>query len=100
MVASADWQCLLTCPDLASAISVADYLTLHDCPALAMPIPPSFELGPTAAVLVPAEFFRRAGHVWEVANTLGELTDGELEYLTTGELLGAASEARRKDDAA
>jgi hypothetical protein len=90
----------LTCPDLASAIPVADYLTLHDCPALAVPIPPSFELGPTAAVLVPSEFLRRARHVWAVANTLGDLTDGELEYLTTGKLPGAPPETDQKDHAA
>jgi hypothetical protein len=100
MSAAADWQCLLTCPDLASAIPVADYLTLHKCPAFAVPLSPSFALTPTAAVLVPAEFLRRAHHVWAAANTLGDLTDGELEYLTTGRLPGAAPVTDQHDDAA
>ena len=100
MGAAAEWHCLLTCPDMASAIPVADYLTLHDCPALAIPIPPSFVLTPTAAVLVPYEFLRRARHVWASADTLGDLTDGELEYLITGKLPGSAPASRQHDDAA
>jgi hypothetical protein len=85
---------------MASAIPVADYLTLHDCPALAVPLSPSFALTPTASVLVPSDFIRRARHVWAAANTLGNLTDGELEFVTTGRLPGAALEAHEHDDAA
>jgi hypothetical protein len=95
-----NWQCLLTCPVEAAAAPVAEYLRLHDCPALVFPIPPSCDLAPTAAVMVPAEFLHRARHLWAHADTLGNLTDGELEYLATGQLPGAAAEAHRHDDAA
>jgi len=100
MGALVTWQCLLTCSDMASAIPVADYLTLHDCPAQAVPLSPGFALTPTAAVLVPSEFLRRARHVWAAADTLVGLTDGELDYLTTGNLPGAAPDAQEHDDAA
>jgi len=95
-----NWQCFLLCPDEASAAPIAEYLRLHDCPALVFPIPPSCDLTPTAGVMVPEEFLRRAGHLWSHADTLGGLSDGELEYLATGKLPGAAAEARQQDDAA
>ena len=100
MDAVPDWQCFLACPDEASAAPVAHYLRLHDCPALVFPVPPGFGLAPTAEVRVPAEFLRRAHHLWAVADALGGLTDGELEYLATGQLPGAASESHQQDDAA
>jgi hypothetical protein len=83
-----DWQCLLACPDEASATPIALYLRVHDCPALVVPVPPSFDLAPTAEVRVPAEFLRRARHIWAAAGTLGDLSDGELDYLATGQLRG------------
>jgi hypothetical protein len=100
MDAVPDWQCFLACPDEASAAPVAHYLRLHNCPAVVVPVPPSFVLAPTAEVRVPAEFLRRANHIWAAADTLGGLTDGELEYLATGELPGAASELPQQHDAA
>ena len=100
MDAVPDWQCFLACPDEASAGPVAHYLRLHDCPALVVPVAPSFQLSPTAEVRVPAEFLRRAHHIWAAADTLGGLTDGELEYLATGKLPGAESESHQHDDAA
>ena len=100
MGALSQWQYLLACPDMASARPVVDYLTLHDCPALAVPLSPSFALTSTAAVLVPAEFLRRARHVWAAADALGDLTDGELEYLTTGRLPGSAPDPHQHHDAA
>jgi len=97
MGAVTDWQCFLACPDEASAAPVAEYLRLHDCPALVFPVPPSFDLAPTAEVRVPAQFLHRARHIWARADTFGDLTDGELEYLATGKLPGAS---RQHDDAA
>ena len=95
-----EWRVFLACPDVATATPVAEYLTLHDCPACVFPVPPSFNLMPTAAVLVPAEFLRRAHHIWSSANVLGDLTEGELEYTVTGRLPGEASEPHEHDDAA
>jgi hypothetical protein len=95
-----EWRVFLACPDVATATPVADYLTLHDCPAHLVPIPPSFNLLPTAAVLVPAEYLRRAHHIWNSANVLGNLTEGELEYIVTGRLPGGVAEPREHDDAA
>jgi hypothetical protein len=95
-----DLQCFLVLPDEASAVPVAHYLRLHHCPALVFVAPPSFDLVPTARVLVTAEFLRRAQHIWALADTLAELTDGELEYLATGKLPGTADEPRGRDDAA
>jgi hypothetical protein len=100
MDAVPDWQCFLACPDEASAAPVAHYLRLHDCAALVVPVPPSFQLAPTAEVRVPAEFLRRAHHIWAAADTLGGLTDGELEYLATGKLPGASPDPQQQDDAA
>jgi hypothetical protein len=91
------WLCFMACADMASAVVVAEYLRLRECPALAFPMPPNLELGPTAEVRVPLEFLRRAHWFW----TLGDdLTDGELEFLATGKLPGAAPEQQRHEDAA
>jgi hypothetical protein len=95
-----EWRVLLTCPDLAAATPVADYLNLPDCPAFVAPVPPSFNLTPTAAVLVPAEFLPRAQHIWSTANILGDLTEGELEFIVTGKLPGTLSGSHKHDDAA
>ena len=97
----AEWLCLLACPDEASASPIAHYLNLHDCPALVFPRPPGCDLGPTTEVRVPREFLERARHVWARAGTLPELSDGELEYLATGELPGAGDDLprRKADDA-
>ena len=94
------WQCFLTLLDEASAIPVAHYLNLHDCPALVFPTPPSFDLSPTAQVLVPSEFLLRARHIWAAADVFGGLTDGELVYLATGNLPGTATDEHHQDDAA
>jgi hypothetical protein len=59
MGAVAEWQSFLSCPDMASATPFADYLTPHDCPAVAVPVSPNFDLAPTAAVLTPWGFLRR-----------------------------------------
>lgn len=74
-----------------------EFLRLHECPALVFPIPPACDLAPTAAVMVPEEFLPRARHVWAHAEVLTDLTDGELEYLATGKLPGAAAEAPQDD---
>jgi hypothetical protein len=95
-----EYRVFLACPDVAAATPVAQYLSLHDSPAYVAPVPPSFNLMPTAAVLVPAEFLRRAQHIWSTANVLGDLTDGELEYIVTGRLSGAMSGPHEHDDAA
>jgi hypothetical protein len=95
-----EWQVFLACPDVATATPVAEYLTLHDCPAHVFPVPPSFNLMPTAAVWVPAEFLRRAYHIWNSANVLGDLTEGELEYIVTGKLPGDVSGPHEHNDAA
>jgi hypothetical protein len=95
-----EWRVFLACPDVATATPVAEYLTLHDCPAHVFQVPPSFNLMPTAEVLVPAEFLQRARHVWGRADVLGDLTEGELEYIATGKLPGEVSGARERDDAA
>jgi hypothetical protein len=97
MGAVTDWQCFLACPDVASATPIAEYLRLHDCPALVFPLSANFDLAPTAEVRVPAQFVDRARHIWSHAERFGDLTDGELEYLATGKLPG---EAHEQDDAA
>ena len=91
------WQCFMACSDVASAAIVAEYLQLHDCPALAFPIPPSVELAPTAEVLVPAELMHRARWLWALGD---RLTENELEFLATGKLPGAAQEPEPHEDAA
>jgi hypothetical protein len=91
MGALPNWQCFLACSGEASAAPVAEYLRLHDCPALVFPVPGSCELRPTAEVWVPAEFLLRAKHIWARADTLSDLTDGELDYLATGQLRGTES---------
>jgi len=95
-----EWRVFLSCPDVAAATPVAEYFTPHDCPACVFAVPPSFNLMPTAAVLVPAEFLRRAQHIWSGANVLGDLTEGELEYIVTGRLPGGVAEGHEHDDAA
>jgi hypothetical protein len=83
---SQDWQVFEMCSHIAAAVPVADYLNMHACPAQVLSFPPSFGLAPTAAVVVPAEFYRRAQHIWANANVLGDLTEGELGYIVTGRL--------------
>lgn len=85
---------------MASAIPVAEYLALHDCPAQVFPVAPSFALTPMAEVRVPEEFLRRARHIWMSAEVLGDLTEGELEYLATGKLPGEVFDPKAQDDAA
>jgi hypothetical protein len=97
MAAATDWRCFLACSSEAAATPVVHYLRLHDCPALVFPVWSSSDLPPTAEVRVPVEFLARARHIWKGA---GDLTDGELEYLATGELPGATAGPRRRDDAA
>ena len=97
MGAVEDWQCFLRLPDEASAVPVAHYLRSHDCPARVFVEPLGFQFGPTAQILVPAEFLSRAQHVWSRAGTLGALSDAELEYLATGRLPACAD---AHDDAA
>ena len=94
------WQVFLACPDMATAIPVAEYLTLHDCPAQVFPVPPGFNLTPMAQVRVPAEFLLRAQHIWSRADVLGDLTEGELEYLATGRLPGERRDRDEQHDAA
>jgi hypothetical protein len=100
MGTSQEWRFFLACPDVAPATPVAEYLTLHDCPAYVLPVSPSFNLMPTAAVRVPAGFLRRAHHIWSNADVLGDLTAGELEYIVTGTLAGEVAGPREHDDAA
>ena len=100
MGAVPDWQCFLILPDEASAAPVAHYLRLCDCPALVFIDPLGFDLAPTTRVLVPAEFLRRAHHIWAQADTLKDLTEGELEYLATGRLPGTSMDPQAQDDAA
>lgn len=88
MQSEPDWRCFLACGDMACALPVAEYLRLHDCPAVVVPVPPSFALAPTAEVWVPADFLRRARHIWSTADTLSDLSEGELDYLATGQLRG------------
>jgi hypothetical protein len=95
-----EWQVFLAFPDVATATPVAEYLTLHDCPACVFPVPPSFNLTPMAEVRVPAEFMQRAHHIWSRADVLGDLTDGELEYLATGRLAGDRPGSHEHDNAA
>jgi hypothetical protein len=100
MGALPNWHCFLVCPDEAAAAPVAEYLRLHDCPALVFPVPASCDLMPTAEVRVPAEFLLRARHIWSRADTLADLTEGQLEYLATGKLPGASPDPQQQDDAA
>ena len=100
MGAVAEWQCFLVCPDEAAATPVVEYLRLHDCPALVFFLPPRCDFLPAVEVRVPPEFLHRARHIWAQAGASGDLTEGELEYLATGKLPGAATDPRRGDDAA
>ena len=78
----------MACPDEGSAAAIAEYLHLHDCPALVFAMTPGIDLTPPAEVRVPAELMRRARYVWALAAAEPELTEGELIYLATGELPG------------
>jgi hypothetical protein len=98
MSAGSAWQCFITCPDEGSACAIAEYLRLHDCPAVVFAMAPGIELTPPVEVRVPAELVRRARYVWALAAAEPELTAGELVYLATGELLGP--DADLHDDAA
>jgi hypothetical protein len=101
MGARAEWVCFLSCAGEAAACPIAVYLNLQDCPALVFPVPPGVDFAPTAEVRVPAEFLPRARHIWAHADTTGDLSEGELEYLATGKLPGAADDEQlRRDDAA
>ena len=100
MGAVTHWQCFLTPADEASAAPVAHYLRLHDCPALVVLLSPGFELAATACVLVPADFVRRAHHLWRQADAFANLSAGELEHLATGKLPGAPADPQSQDDAA
>jgi len=95
-----EWRIFLACPDVATALPVAEYLVLHDCPAQVFPVPPSFNLTPMAEVGIPAEFLRRAQHIWSRADVLGNLTNGELEFLATGKLPSDVRGPHEHDDAA
>jgi|SRR5580658_3445045 hypothetical protein len=95
-----EWRVFLACPDVATAIPVAEYLMLHDCPAQVFPVPPSFNMTPMAEVRVPPKFLQRAHHIWSRADVLGNLSDGELEYLATGKLPGEVPGRNEHDDAA
>jgi hypothetical protein len=99
MGAVTEWQCFLVCPDEAAATPVVEYLRLHDCPALVFFVPARSDFLPAVEVRVPPEFLDRAHHVWKHAGSGTDLTAGELEYLATGELPGAAAPRRRDDDA-
>jgi hypothetical protein len=79
-----NWQCFLACADEASAVPIAEYLRLHDCPALVFPIPGSCDLMPTAEVRVPAEFLLRARHIWTRADTLTASPTGSLSIWRRG----------------
>jgi hypothetical protein len=94
------WVCFLACPGEAAACPVAAYLNLHDCPALVFPVPPGVDFSLTAEVRVPAELLMRARHIWAHAGTVGDVSEGELEYLATGKLPGQNGEQFRRDDAA
>jgi hypothetical protein len=92
-------MCFMSCPDMTSAGVIAEYLRVRECPAIAFPIPPTFELGPTAEVRVPSQFLHRARWFWSLADA-EELTEGEIEYLATGKLPGSVPEPVPHDDAA
>ena len=89
----------MTCPDVAAATPIATYLLMHGCPAHVLPVPPSFTLLPTAAVVVPAGFLHRAQHIWGHADFFGNLTDGEVEYIVTGSLSAGSSASMMHVDA-
>ncbi len=89
----------MSCPDMLSAVVVAEYLRLRECPAITFPIPPSFELGPTAEVRVPAEFVHRARWFLALAE-MANLTEAELEWLATGKLPASEPEPVPHDHAA
>ena len=93
------WVCFMSCPDMPSAVVVAEYLRLHECPATAFPVPPGFELGLTAEVRVPLELLHRAKWLWALA-AMENLTEAEVEWLATGKLPGSAPEPVQHDDAA
>lgn len=80
----------MSCPDMASAVVIAEYLRLRECPAIALPNPPGFELRAAAEVRVPSEFLHRARWFWSLADA-EDLSAGEIEYLATGKLPGATS---------
>jgi len=89
----------MSCPDMPSAVVIAGYLRLRECPAIAFCIPPSFELGPTAEVRVPAEFLHRARWFWSLTE-MENLTEAEVEWLATGKLPASEPQQVPHDDAA
>jgi hypothetical protein len=88
----------MACPDEGSAAAIAEYLSLHDCPAVVFAMTPGIDLTYPAEVRVPGELLRRARYVWALAAAEPEVTEGELVFLATGRLPG--SDTDLEDDAA
>ena len=81
MIPQRGWQVFAKYADQIAAGVVAAYLRRNDCPAQVSGSVPA-DLDSDASVLVPGELLHRARWLWSQA----DLTEGELQYLATGEL--------------
>lgn len=83
MIRERGWECFAVYHDELAAEVVACYLRRNDCPAQ-IAGRAGAALEPGVRVIVPGELLRRARWLWAKA----DLTEAELQYLATGELLG------------
>jgi hypothetical protein len=84
MIRDKDWERFMAFTDQASATIVAGYLLRNDCPARVVNSSPGLDLSPSVEVLVLGQLLHRARWLWGQA----DLSEGELIYLSTGELPG------------
>jgi hypothetical protein len=83
MIQERGWQIFATYRDEIAAGVVVDYLRHNDCPA-AVSGTVSADVDSHVNVLVPSELLHRARWLWSQA----DLTEGELQFLISGELPG------------
>jgi hypothetical protein len=83
MIHERGWQCFATYHDELAAGVVAEYLFRNDCPAQVVG-KLGAQLNDGARVLVPGQLLHRAKWLWAQA----DLSEGELQFLISGELPG------------
>lgn len=83
MIRERGWHIFATYRDEIAAGVVVDYLRRNECPAEVSGTV-SADLDSRVNVLVPGELLHRARWLWSQA----DLTEGELQFLITGELPG------------
>ena len=83
MIQERGWQIFAIYRDEIAAGVVVDYLRRNDCPAKVSGAV-SADIDSRVSVLVPGELSHRARWLWSQA----DLTEGELQFLISGELPG------------